>query len=167
MAGIRAAKEIGGTIILDPAPAVPLDEKLWPLINLVTPNQNEALLYTGIFPETDETAREAARKFTALGTQAVIIKAGSTGSWYFDEKEQWFCPAFSVTAKDTTAAGDVFNAAFAASLGKDFSVSDSLRFANAAAAISVTGYGAQSAMPDYDSVEALLRAQPKIVPRQL
>ena len=166
-AAIRTAKDSGGTIILDPAPAVPIEKKLWSLIDVVTPNQSEAQLYTGVFPKTNDSAQKAALKFAHMGTQAVIIKAGAIGSWYFDEKEQWFCPAFTVNALDTTAAGDVFNAAFAAARGKDMSASDSLRFANAAAAISITGEGAQSAMPGYDTVEELLQAQPKIVPRQL
>jgi ribokinase len=102
-----------------------------------------------------------------MGTRAVIIKAGSTGVWYFDEQDEFFCPTFRVNARDTTAAGDVFNAAFAAGLGMDLPVAETLRFANAAAAISVTGDGAQGAMPTFDTVEALLREDPRTVARRL
>lgn len=164
---IREAKKNDGIIILDPAPAVSVDETLWPLIDIATPNQSETKHYTGIYPKNNDSAQKAAHKFADRGSSAIIIKAGSTGSWYFDAKEQWFCPAFAVTARDTTAAGDVFNAAFAAAIGKKESISNALRFANAAAAISITGEGAQSAMPNYDNVVTLLRAQPKIVPHRL
>lgn len=153
--------------VLDPAPAIPLPESHWPLIDLVTPNQGETKKLTGIFPEDDASACRAADIIRAMGARSVIIKAGETGSWYFDEKEQLFCPAFSVEAKDTTAAGDVCNAAFVAGIGMNMPIAMALRYANAAGALSVTGEGAQGAMPDSGSVEALLRAAPKIAPRRL
>ncbi len=164
---IEALAETGCFIMLDPAPAIPLDSGLWSLIDAVTPNQSETRSFTGIFPDSDRTARSAAEKLRTMGTRAVIIKAGSTGVWYFDEQDEFFCPTFRVNARDTTAAGDVFNAAFAAGLGMDLPVAETLRFANAAAAISVTGDGAQGAMPTFDTVEALLREDPRTVARRL
>jgi len=166
----KIVETLAGTgcfIMLDPAPARPLGTGLWPLIDAVTPNQRETRSFTGIFPDSDRTARSAADKIRKRGTRAVIIKAGSTGGWYFDEKDEFFCPAFRVEARDTTAAGDVFNAAFATGLGMELPVAETLRFANAAAAISVTGDGAQGAMPTFDTVEALLREDSRTVVRRL
>lgn len=157
----------GAYTVLDPAPAIPLPERLWPLIDLATPNQGETEKLTGIYPEDDVSAIRAAGIILGKGTRSVIIKAGKTGSWYVDDKEKVFCPAYPVHAKDTTAAGDVFNAAFVAARAMNKQVSGALQYANAAGALSVTGEGAQSAMPDSGTVEALLQAEPKIVPRRL
>lgn len=157
----------GAYTILDPAPAVPLDDTLWPFIDVITPNQGETKKLTGIYPEDDLSAGRAAGIMLAKGARSVMIKAGARGSWYFDEKKQIYCPVFPVDARDTTAAGDVCNAAFAAAISGEMPVDRALRYANAAAALSVTGEGAQGAMPDSGTVEALLQAEPKIVPRQL
>lgn len=171
---LEAVAELLGTLhaagvytILDPAPALPLDDRFWPHIDLATPNQGETEKLTGIFPKDDASAWRAADIILSQGTGSVIIKAGETGSWYFSGKENYYCPAFSVEAKDTTAAGDVCNAAFAAAIAMNLHVDEALRYANAAGALSVTGEGAQEAMPDSCTVEAILRAEPKTVPRRL
>ncbi len=157
----------GAYTILDPAPAIPLDDHFWPHIDLATPNQSETEKLTGIFPEDDASACRAADIILSRGAGSVIIKAGETGSWYFNDTERIFCPSFSVKAIDTTAAGDVYNAAFAAAMAMKLPTDEALRYANAAGALSVTGEGAQGAMPDSCTVEALLRAEPKTAPCRL
>lgn len=161
------AHAASGIVILDPAPAVGLPEELWHSIDIITPNQTETAFYSGIYPSNDTEAAEAGRLLLKKGVKTVIIKAGDIGSWLFTAEEHWFCPVFPVTVKDTTAAGDSFNAGFAFALGGGKNLPDALRFANAVGGLSTTRNGAQTAMPDLDTVEALLRASPRIGPRRL
>jgi len=97
-----------------------------------------------------------ARFLRDLGPQAVVLKLGDRGSFYYDGQSEHFSDAFPVTARDTTAAGDVFNAALAVALAEDRPIAEALRFANAAAAISVTRAGAQSSVPSRAEVETLI-----------
>lgn len=164
---MRDARDALGTVILDPAPATVLPKDAWENVDFVTPNQSEAFFYTGIFPTTDAEALKAAQWFFAKGVRKVIIKAGGSGSWLFSEGARWFCPAFPVNVVDTTAAGDSFNAGLAWALGNGKEHAEALRFANAVGGLSTTRAGAQDGMPRLSTVEALLQAWPKIVPRQL
>jgi len=160
-----------GMIILDPAPACQLEKKTWSSVDYVTPNQTETLFYTGIYPDSDSEARTAAQWFFERGVKNVIIKAGGKGSWVFSGStsgdENWHCPAFPVDVIDTTAAGDSFNAGFAYALSRGMASKDALRFANAVGGLSTTNAGAQTSMPDQNTVEEILQAWPKIVPRRL
>lgn len=165
--GIADAHAAGALIMLDPAPAQALPDELYPSIDYITPNESETFTLTGVRPLDDASAKKAANMLLEKGTQAAIIKAGENGSWYFDRTECWHCPAFPVEVKDTTAAGDSFNAGFAWAIAEGKSVSESLRFANAVGGLSTTRFGAQEAMPDISTVQALLRAWPKISPRRL
>ena len=157
----------GGTVILDPAPAAPLPDGLWRAIDFITPNQTEAEFYTGIRPVDDESAMRAGRAFLDRGVHTAILKAGSDGSWLVTAEGGWFCPVFPVSVVDTTAAGDTFNAGFAWAFGAGKPLPEALAFANAAGGLSTTAAGAQGAMPDLDTVEALLQAFPRIGPRRL
>lgn len=164
---IQVAHAAGGTVILDPAPAVPLPDGIMPCIDYITPNQGETAVLTGIHPHTDEEAKVASGILLKRGVGAVLIKAGSLGAWLFSAKEAWFCPSFPVEVKDTTAAGDSFNAGFAWALGQDYDSKDALRFACAVGGLSTTRPGAQAAMPDLSTVSALLQANPKTASRRL
>lgn len=165
--GIADAHAAGALVILDPAPAQALPDELYPSIDYITPNESETFVLTGVRPLDDASAKKAADILLQRGTHGAIVKAGENGSWYFDRTERWHCPAFPVAVKDTTAAGDSFNAGFAWAIAEGMSVSESLRFANAVGGLSTTRVGAQEAMPDISTVQALLRAWPKIVPRRL
>jgi ribokinase len=140
-------------VILDPAPAAPLPDAIWPQLAWFTPNETELGLYTGsgLPPET------AAKQLLARGVQGVALKRGAEGVYISSSAEEssWF-PAFHVEAIDTVAAGDCFNGAFAVALLEGSSPSDAARFASAAAAISVTRRGAQAAMPTREEVDAFL-----------
>jgi ribokinase len=157
----------GGITVLDPAPAAKLPDDIWSSVDYVTPNQTETAFFTGITPKTDEEAIRAAGVFFAMGVRNVIIKAGGDGSWLFTKTERWFCPVFPLKVVDTTAAGDSFNAGFAYAIGAGQAPADALRFANAVGGLSTTKAGAQDAMPDLNTVEALLQAWPKISARRL
>lgn len=160
---LRALPGEGGPrIILDPAPALPLEglplERLW----LLTPNEHELAALSGHEAGDDNGLRDAARDLmAATGTRAVLTKAGNRGAYLAEGERFERIPGFAARAVDTTAAGDAFNGALAAALagvlGEPLGFEDAVRFAHAAAAIQVTRAGAQPAMPERDEVVAFLR----------
>src|SRR5579872_753214 len=157
-AALRLARDEGARTILDPAPAQPLPAELLQNVDILTPNESEALLLLGRAPgrvELDQ-APALAKFLSDLGPQTVVLKLGDRGNFYYDGQIELFSAAFPVTARDTTAAGDVFNAGLAVALAEDRPIAEALRFANAAAAISVTRAGAQSSVPLRGEVDQLL-----------
>ncbi len=148
-AALKIAREEGARTILDPAPAVPLSNEILSNVDILTPNESEASLLLGLPPQRVSicNAPALARALKERGPTAVVLKLGDQGCFYSDADAEIHCPAVSVTARDTTAAGDVFNAALAVALAEDRSIAEALRFANAAAAISVTRLGAQASIP--------------------
>jgi ribokinase len=157
-AALKLAGEMGAMTILDPAPAQKLSSTLLSVVDILTPNESEACILLGRAPSrvTADEAPELARAVLALGSKAVVLKLGDQGCLYFDGGEQFYSPAFKVEPRDTTAAGDTFNAALAVALSEDFEMPAALRFANAAAAISVTRLGAQASVPTRAEVEQFL-----------
>jgi ribokinase len=130
-------------------------------VGILTPNQTEAACILGDLlhevRDLDEAAAAAGR-LIRLGPRAVAMKLGSLGCLWSNGKASQRAGAFRVTAVDTTAAGDVFNGALAVALSEGVALTDALRFANAAAAISVTRPGAQSSIPKRTEVDKLLLA---------
>ena len=157
-AALRLARREGARTILDPAPAQHLPPDLLPAVDILTPNETEAAILLGRRPSrvslADAPALAAA--VHALGPKAVVLKLGDQGCFYWDGETEIYSPPFAVQARDATAAGDTFNAALAVALAEDQRISQALRFANAAAAISVTRHGAQSSAPTRQEVEQLL-----------
>lgn len=157
---LEVARQEGARTILDPAPAQPLDGKLLQNVDILTPNETEANLLLGRPPARVEPsdAPALARELLALGPAAVIVKLGDAGCCYVDGRDVLFSPGFAVAVRDTTAAGDTFNAALAVALAEGRPIPEALRFANAAAAISVTRLGAQASAPSRSEVDAFLAA---------
>ncbi len=157
---LRLARREGARTILDPAPAQPLSEELLSLVDILTPNESEALLLLGR-PAARVALADApgiARSLRGLGAKAVVLKLGDQGCYFEDGSLSLGQPPFQVEVKDSTAAGDVFNAALAVALTEDKPVAEALRFANAAAAISVTRPGAQASIPTRAEVDEFLRS---------
>ena len=152
------ARTSGAVTILDPAPAKPLPPAVLSRVDYLTPNQVEAATLLGVARriETVEDAMDAALKLLTLGPACVIVKIGRLGCVVATSAGTEWISGFEVRAVDTTAAGDVFNGAFAAALAQDRPVREAARIANAAAAISVTRAGAQSSIPSQEEVERLL-----------
>lgn len=144
---IRRLREAGKTIILDPAPAVALPGELLKMCDYLTPNEVELAMLTGLPCGTEEEMLSAGRELQRSGVRRVVLKAGRRGAWLFEDGCATRFPGFSVNAVDTTAAGDSFNAGLAAGLSDGMPVNEALRYANAVAALSTTGFGAQGAMP--------------------
>ena len=145
------------TLILDPAPARPLPPALLTGADYLTPNEVELGMLAGMSVESEEDFRTACGILLSQGARAIIAKAGKRGAFIATPDSFELVPGFRVDAVDPTAAGDTFNAGFALALSEGKSVFESVRFANAAAALSTTAFGAQGAMPDRPRVEALLR----------
>jgi ribokinase len=152
---LKLARDEGAKTILDPAPAQPLHADLLANVDILTPNESEALLLLGQPPGriSPSDAPAIARRLREQGPLSVVLKLGDQGCFYSDDNTELFSPAVPVTARDTTAAGDVFNAALAVALAENRNIAESLRFANAAAAISVTRPGAQSSIPTRAQVD--------------
>lgn len=144
---VEKASAKGMRVILNPAPARALPDKLFPHLFLVTPNETEAGLLTGISVSDEITATQAAHVLISKGIPQVIITLGAKGALFVSGQEQMLIPAPSVQAIDSTAAGDVFNGALAASLSKGLDWKPAIELACKAATLSVTKMGAQSSMP--------------------
>jgi len=147
------AKRHGKKVILNPAPAFPLDDELLGNISIITPNQTEAEMLTGIAVTDDASATQAAAVLHSKGIQQVIITMGEDGAVIYNHGSYTKVPAPKVTPVDTTAAGDVFNGALAVALCDGMDITAATRFACRAAAISVTRLGAQASAPRLDEVE--------------
>ena len=158
---VRTARQRGLTVVLDPAPAVPLDESLWQHIDIVTPNETEATILTGIAVTDIASAAEAGAWFLARGAGSALITLAGAGALLVTPEGNTHFASIPVTAVDTTAAGDSFAGYLGASLALGMPLPDAIRRAGAAGAITVTRRGASPSLPHRDEVDALLAAQPE------
>ncbi|MCW8328658.1 ribokinase [Photobacterium sp. SDRW27] len=155
-AAAKVAKQSGTRVVLNPAPAQTLSDDLLQLVDMITPNETEAELLTGVKVDDVTSAQKAADVLHAKGIKQVMITLGSQGVWISENGKGQQVPGFRVDAKDTTAAGDTFNGALLTSLQEGRAIDDAIRFAHAAAAISVTRMGAQTSIPHRREVERFL-----------
>jgi ribokinase len=144
---VNLAKENGIKVILNPAPAQPLNDSLLKNTWLLTPNEIEAETLTGVTINSEETCKKAATVLADRGVKNIIITLGETGAYVKSDRFSGLIPGIRVKAIDTTAAGDVFNGALAVALSEGLSMKEAVTFANKAAAISVTRMGAQASAP--------------------
>lgn len=145
-------------VILDPAPATDMSGIFTQRVNIITPNTGELETLTGVTVAGDRTTKKATWKLMEkTGISTVICKAGENGCFLVTEEVFKHIPAEKVNVVDTTAAGDAFNAALAVRLADDKSLEGSVKYANAAAALSVTKLGAQPSMPDDKEVVKILQ----------
>ncbi|MEM9159564.1 MAG: ribokinase [Verrucomicrobiota bacterium] len=156
---VRLSKEKGVPLILNPAPARALSDELLKDVAVITPNESEAEILTGIKVIDVSTAKQAAASLREKGVGVVIITLGAKGAYVSCEDHEQLIEGFPVEPIDTTAAGDTFNGAFASEMAKgELSILDMIRFANAAAAMSVTRAGAQPSIPRRGEVERFLKS---------
>ncbi|MEQ1588691.1 MAG: ribokinase [Cyclobacteriaceae bacterium] len=141
-------------VILNPAPAHVLSKEVLRNVFLITPNETEAELLTGIRITDNASAQKAARVFHEMGIPNVVLTLGERGAYWSSPKGSGLVSVPVVTAMDTTAAGDCFNGALAVALAEDRILDDAVQFACMAASISVTRMGAQSSMPTRKEVDA-------------
>ncbi|GIL24121.1 MAG: ribokinase [Bacteroidota bacterium] len=141
------ASNKGISVILNPAPARTLSEKLLKCLYVITPNEHEAEMLSGIKVTDWTTAKKAADVISSKGVNNVVITMGSQGAFVKEQDEYYTVEATKVTAVDTTAAGDSFSGAFCVALAEGKSIKDAVKVATRVAAITVTRMGAQSSIP--------------------
>jgi ribokinase len=155
-AALRAARERGVRTVLDPAPATPLPEEIFPLIDVITPNEIEVDPLVG-FPATEEGApARAAERLRALGVGSAVIKLGGRGAFLDGEGAQTLVPAFPVNPIDTVAAGDAFNGALAVALDEGLRLKQAVVWGAAAGALATTRQGALPSLPHREDLERML-----------
>lgn len=150
------AKSAATNVILNPAPARELSDQLLACVDVITPNETEAEVLTGITVTDDESAQEAANALHRKGIEIVLITLGAKGVWLSENGRGELISGFKVDATDTTAAGDTFNGALVTGLLEDLPLKSAIKFAHAAAAISVTRFGAQTSIPTREEVDTFL-----------
>lgn len=156
LAAAELAQAAGVPVVLNPAPACPLPPRLLRKLYLLTPNEHEAEQITGLPIHSEATAAQAADWLLSRGVQNVILTLGARGAYVATATLRQRIPGFRVKAMDTTGAGDVFNGALAVALAEGQPLLAAARFANAAAAISVTRFGAQPSAPARREILTLL-----------
>jgi len=151
---VAESRQRGMRVILNPAPAQPVDAATLAGLHLITPNETEAERLTGIRVIDEVTAEKAARQLHMAGVPHVVITLGARGAYLSTPSEARLIEAPVVQAVDTTAAGDCFNGALAVALAEGRSLQEAVTFAIQAASLSVTRLGAQASMPYRKEVDA-------------
>ncbi|CAM3554746.1 ribokinase [Shewanella pealeana] len=163
LAGIELAASIakvhGTQVVLNPAPARSLPDALLAMVDIITPNETEAEVLTGVAVTDADSAAKAAQVLHDKGIATVMITLGAKGVYLSEQDTGKIIPGFKVKATDTTAAGDTFNGAFVTGLLEGKAIENAIVFAHGAAAISVTRFGAQTSIPSRDEVEQFIAAQ--------
>jgi ribokinase len=155
-AAIELAAASGVRVVLNPAPARLIPARLLRRVYLLTPNQSEAELLTGVTVDDEVAAARAAGQLLARGVQNVIITMGSHGAFVVGKDLRQMIPGFKVKAVDATGAGDIFNGTLAVALAQGRPLLEAARFGCASAAISVTRFGAQPSAPWRKEIQAML-----------
>ncbi len=154
---IDIAHRAGVKIVLNPAPACEVPEEILKKIDVVTPNETEAQVLTGVEVKNLQDAERAAKVFLDKGVKNVVITMGALGSFGTDGKKSELLPRLKVNAVDTTGAGDAFNGGFVMALSEGKDLFEALRYGNATGALSVTKLGTAPAMPTRAEIDAMVR----------
>ena len=156
-AAIRMAHEMGVTVAFNPAPAAPIPDEIMAMIDVITPNETEAQILTGVEVKDTASARKAAEVFKTKGVKNVIITLGSMGAYAFDGEKDELLGRLHVNAIDSTGAGDAFNGGFVTALSRGMDIFTALRYSNCVGALSVTKKGTAPAMPYEAEVDEMFR----------
>ncbi len=153
----QVAKHQGIKVVLNPAPAQQLPAELLSLTDILIPNETEAAMLSGCDVGTDDGIRQAAARLCQSGAKTVIMTRGSRGASLITGNEIVHFPAVPIDPVDTTAAGDAFVGSFAVALAEGRSISEAVRYGNAAGALSSTKSGAQPSMPGREDLNKMLQ----------
>ncbi len=156
----RAGRDLGCQVVLDPAPAQPLPEEIWPLVDVVTPNELEAEVLTGISPTDEASAEAAGRWFRDRGVGTAVVTLAERGAVVVSDEGVRHLPAYPVRAVDTTAAGDGFTGSVGAGLAAGLGWDELVRRALATGALTVTRTGASPSIPTAAEVDDFLASLP-------
>lgn len=153
---VAMAFEKGVKIILNTAPVQPISDDLLSRVDLITPNEVEAGILSGIKVDNQESAQKAADYFLKKGVKNVLITMGSSGVFLATPQKRGFLPAYKVNPLDTTGAGDAFNGGLTAALSEGKDLWEAAQFANALAALSVQKMGTTTSMPDREEIDTFV-----------
>lgn len=156
---VDIANRLNILVMFNFAPARSFDLSYIPKMDILVLNEVEAAFAAQMSVAKEQDAELAAKKLLDSGVKKVIITLGSQGAFVMTKDEKVQVPAYKVDAVDTTAAGDTFCGALAVALVEGKSLRESLQFASAAAAISVTRMGAQPSAPIRKEIEEFLKAR--------
>jgi ribokinase len=155
--GLEVARRHGVTTVFNPAPALPLDDSIFPLCDYITPNETETAALTGIEVRSVDDARRAADVLLKKGVRNVIVTLGEAGALLHSAEQSVFVPAFQCgRVVETAGAGDGFTGGFAAALARGADAVEAMRFGCALAGISVTRPGTAPSMPMLAEVNEVL-----------
>lgn len=144
-------------VILNTAPVQPIEDEVLKKVYLITPNEVEAEILTGIPVDSKENADKAADWFFEKGVENVLITLGGRGVYIATDEKRAIIPAYHVEAIDTTGAGDAFNGGLVAALAEGKNLWEAAAFANALAAIAVQRLGTTPAMPTREEIEQFIK----------
>lgn len=144
-------------VILNTAPVQPIEDEVLKKVYLITPNEVEAEILTGIPVDSKENADKAADWFFEKGVENVLITLGGRGVYIATNEKREIIPAYHVEAIDTTGAGDAFNGGLVAALAEGKNLWEAAAFANALAAIAVQRLGTTPAMPTREEIEQFIK----------
>lgn len=157
----REAAATGARIVVNAAPAAPLDGETLRLCDPLIVNEHEARVLSG----GDDSAPQLAQALLALGARSVVVTLGARGALVAEASTLTHIPAFAVPVVDTTGAGDVFVGAVACELARGASLIAATEFASAAAALAVQRIGAQASYADRAEIEAFMSGAGTVEPR--
>lgn len=153
---VEMANRKGIRVILNPAPVQPLADEVYHSLYMVTPNEVEARILTGIPCDDEEGCSQAAAAFFAKGVEKVIITLGKRGVYLHDGEKERFFENYPVQVLDTTGAGDAFNGGLLAGLGMGMTLEQAASYGNVVANLAVTKLGTAPAMPSRKEIEAFM-----------
>lgn len=149
---VNLARKHNVKVLLNPAPAVKLSDELLGMVDILTPNESECEILTGISIKSVEDAKSAVKYLLQKGIKTVVATLGGNGVVYNCGSELIHKPVSKVSVIDTTAAGDAFSGALAVAVSKEENISDAINFANAVGTLTVTKKGAQTSLPSIKEV---------------
>ncbi len=149
---LQKSKKLGKYTILNPAPAAKLDDEIIKNVDLLTPNETELEVLSGVKINSEEDIKKAADVMISKGVKQLIVTLGSKGSLYIDKDNTKFKKSYKVEAIDTTAAGDSYTGALAVAFSQDKDIDEAMDFASKVGALSVMKEGAQTSLPMINDV---------------
>lgn len=154
---IKIAKQKGAKVILNPAPVKEFSKELYSMIDVITPNEIEASILTGVEIKTPDDAVKAAKVFFERGVKNVIITLGKMGVLAASADEYKIFENYDVKVMDTTGAGDAFNGGFVAALSEGEDFFDAVFFGNVVSNLAVSKKGAANAMPSRQEIDEFIK----------
>jgi ribokinase len=166
-AALLLGRSRGAVTILNPAPVRPLPQSLLQLVDVLTPNETEAKVLAGLPPQQPAEPEEVARKLIHQGVRQVVMTVGEKGALIVTESSSTHIPAISVSAVDTTGAGDAFNAGLAIALASGADLEAAVRFAVVTGGLAVTSEGVIPSLPKLEEVLQFIRQNGNSAPQWL